>query len=112
MTTGRSGRTLSGRLASLHVAENTSVVSAGDGPESLLARGVPNLQLAHLSLDLVHLEAEIDADGGQVVVDEVVVAVPDEEGGLADALVAHDHHLEEEILLFDHNYYHRVYDCK
>lgn len=42
----------------------------------------------------------------------MVVAVPDEEGGLADTLIAHNDHLEEKILLFDHNYYHRVYDSK
>jgi hypothetical protein len=87
---------------------DTAVVGAGDGAEAFLSGSIPDLKFAHFSFNLCHFEAEVDSDGGQVVVDEVVVAESDEEGGLADSLVAHNHYLEEEILLFDH-YYHRVY---
>lgn len=63
---------------------------------------VPDLKLAKLIIDLQHLKAEVHPNCGQVVLDEVVVAVPEEEGGLADALIAHDDYLEKEILLFNH----------
>lgn len=49
-----------------------------------------------------HLESEIDADGGQVVVDEIVITEADEQGGFAYSLVAHYYDLKQEILLLYH----------
>ena len=57
---------------------------------------------------LDHLEAEVDSDGGQVVINEVVVAEPDEKRGLAHSLIADDDYLKEKILLFYHSYYHHL----
>ena len=82
--------------------KNTPIVCTGDGSESFLSSSVPNLQFAHLASNLVHFKPKIDSNGGEVVINEVVVAVPDEEGRLADSLVAHDDNFEEKILLFDH----------
>ena len=61
------------------------------------------MQFAVLPLHLLHLETEVHADGGQVVLGEVVVAEPDEEGGLADSLIAHDDYFEKIILVTNHN---------
>jgi hypothetical protein len=42
----------------------TSVVGRGDGPETLLAGGVPYLQLHALAVELDGADLEVDADGG------------------------------------------------
>lgn len=57
---------------------------------------------------LDHLEAEVDSDGGQVVIHEVIVAEPDEERRLAYSLIADYDYLKEKILLFYHSYYHHL----
>lgn len=44
--------------------DGPSVVSGGDGPESLLAGSVPDLGLDFLSVDFEHLSLEFNADGG------------------------------------------------
>lgn len=80
----------------------TPVVGTGDGTESLLASRVPDLQFAQFVIGLCHFEAEVDSDGGEVVVCEVIIAEADEERGLAYPLVAYDHYLEQVIQLFDH----------
>lgn len=55
-----------------------------------------------------HLEAEIDANGGKVVISEVIVTEADEERGLAYSLIADYDYLKEKILLFYHSYYHHL----
>jgi hypothetical protein len=41
----------------------TSVVRGGDGPEALLAGGIPYLQLHALAVELDGADFEVDADG-------------------------------------------------
>lgn len=48
------------------------------------------------------LEAEVNADGGQVALLELIISEPPEEGALADWAVANDDYLEEVIVLADH----------
>lgn len=45
-------------------AHSTSVVGCCDGPETLLARGIPYLQLHALAVELDGANLEVDADGG------------------------------------------------
>ncbi len=52
------------------------VVGASDGSESLLPRGVPDLQLDAFVLQHQALEPEVNSDGGQVTVCEGVICVP------------------------------------
>ena len=81
----------------------TPIVSTSDGPKSLLSSSIPDLKFTHFACDLVHFEPEIDSDGRQVIIDKVVIAVPDEEWRFADTLISNDDDFEEKILLFDHN---------
>lgn len=48
------------------------------------------------------LEAEVNADGGQVALLELVISEPPEKGALADGAVADDDYLEEVVVLADH----------
>lgn len=57
---------------------------------------------------LDHLEAEVDSNGGQVVIHKVIVTEPDEERRLAYSLIADYDYLKEKILLFYHSYYHHL----
>jgi hypothetical protein len=68
-----------------------------------LSSCIPNLQLASPSAQLDHLEAEVNSNGGQVVLGKVIIAVSYEEGRLSHSLVAHNDDLEEEVLLLDHS---------
>lgn len=43
------------------------LLRGSDGPESLLARRVPDLQLHPLPVDVHRSDLEVDADGGDVV---------------------------------------------
>ena len=61
------------------------VVGIGDGPVSLLAGRVPDLQL-HFPVAVVDgAEAKVDSDRCRVVLDEVIICKPDEQARLADA---------------------------
>lgn len=42
----------------------TSVVGCGDGAETLLARGIPYLQLDALAVEFDCADLEVDSDGG------------------------------------------------
>ena len=61
------------------------------------------MELADFIVNFKHPEPEIDADGGEVVFDEVIIAEPEEEGGLADALIPDKDDLEDIILFLDHD---------
>ena len=52
---------------------NTFVVGVGNGSESLLAGGVPDLQFDVFVIGVDGFEAEINTDGGHVVFVELVV---------------------------------------
>ncbi len=84
---------------------NTSIISAGNGAKPLLTRCIPDLQFACLPIELDHLESKVHANGGEVVINEVIVTESNEERRLAYSLVAHYHYLEKKILLFYHSYY-------
>ncbi len=81
----------------------TSIVSTSDGAKTFLAGSVPNLEFAQFVVNLGHFESKVDSDGGQVVVNEVVITEADEEGRFPDSLVAYDDYLKQKILLFDHS---------
>ena len=59
------------------VSDNNSmsslVVTAGDGLESLLAGGIPNLELDGLAVDVDCSNFEVDSDGRHEVVIEYIV---------------------------------------
>lgn len=80
----------------------TSVVGARNGSKPFLPGGVPNLQLAYLIVDFKHPEPEIHADCCKVVFNKVIIAEPEEEGRLADSLVADKDDLENVVLFLDH----------
>ena len=75
----QSGHKQSARFESLNHDKSTPIVSTSDGPKSLLSSSIPDLKFTHFACDLVHFEPEIDSDGRQVIIDKVVIAVPDKE---------------------------------
>lgn len=88
------------------------VVGAGDGAEPLLARGVPDLELDVLAIDDGGLEAEVDSDGGQVMLLELVLGEADEDGGFAHARVADYDSLVEMVVLLYHRCGYLIIYCK
>jgi hypothetical protein len=60
------------------------------------------LQFTSLALVLDHLESEVHANCGQIVIHEVVITEADEEGGFSYSLVPYDDDLKQKILLLDH----------
>ena len=66
------------------------VVGLGDVFELLLSCGVPDLQLELLVVDLDGFDFEVDSDGGDVGLLEVVLAEAHDEVGFADPAVAND----------------------
>lgn len=75
------------------------VVGLGDVLELLLACGVPDLQLELLIVDLDGFDFEVNADGGDVGLLEVVLAEAHDEVGLADAAVANDDDLGHVVVV-------------
>ena len=69
----------------------TFVIGVGYGSESLLACGVPYLQFDVFVVGSHRFEPEIHADGGHVILVELVVRESEQEAGLADGGVPHDH---------------------
>lgn len=65
-------------------ADSAAVVGGGNGAESLLAGGVPNLSLDFLGIDLQALGLELDAYGGLGVHIELVASIAGKEVGFAD----------------------------
>eukprot|EP00519_Triparma_laevis_P009631 CAMPEP_0182499488 /NCGR_PEP_ID=MMETSP1321-20130603/7737_1 /TAXON_ID=91990 /ORGANISM="Bolidomonas sp., Strain RCC1657" /LENGTH=81 /DNA_ID=CAMNT_0024703695 /DNA_START=237 /DNA_END=482 /DNA_ORIENTATION=+ len=61
------------------------VVRARNGPEALLPRGVPYLQLDGFAVDFYGAETEVDADCGDVGFGEGVVGEAEEEAGFTYA---------------------------
>ena len=77
--------------------DGAAVVGGGDGAVALLARGVPDLGLDGLAVDLDAARGEFDSDGGFAVEVEFVAREAGEEVGFADAGITYQHHLEEEL---------------
>jgi len=80
----------------------TTVVAAGDGTESLLTGGIPNLQLDGLSLELHGADFEVNANGGDVALSVGIVGETEQEAGLANTGVADQQQLEEVIVVSAH----------
>ncbi len=74
-----------------------------DGSESLLSRGVPDLQLYGLSVQLDGSDLEVDADGGDVRLGVGVVGEAEQQARLAHAGVADQQKLEQVIAAMKRN---------
>lgn len=75
-----------------------SVVGRGDSTVTFLARGIPNLRLDRLVIDLDATRGKLDADGGLAVQVELVAGESREQVGFSNAGVSYEHHLEEEVV--------------
>jgi len=81
------------------------VVGTGDGSETFLASGVPDLKFNILAIDWEGSKPEIDSDGGKIGVAKRIISEPEEEGTLSNAGVSDDDKLEQVIVLFDHLFF-------
>ena len=74
--------------------------------EPLLPRRVPDLQFDLLAPELDGLDLEVDADRRDERVVECVVGEPEQDAGFADARVADEQELEEQVVaLLSHDDY-------
>ena len=71
------------------------VVTARDGPESLLTCRVPDLQLDSLSLELNGTDLEVDSNRRDVGFSVGVICETEEQTGLADSRVSNQKQLEQ-----------------
>lgn len=69
-------------------ANGTAVVGGGDGAVALLARGIPDLGLDGLGVDLDRPRGELDADGGLGVDVELVSRETAQQVGFTDARIS------------------------
>ncbi len=79
-------------------AHRTSIVRCGDRPESLLARGIPYLQLDPLAVQLDRPYLEVDANGGDEGRGEGVFAEAKQAAGFTHAGVAYEEEFDKEVL--------------
>lgn len=68
--------------------DGTAIVGRGDGPVALLTRGIPNLRLDGLGVDLDGASRELDTDGRLGVQVELVAGESAQQVGLADTGVS------------------------
>lgn len=87
-------RALIGDVVYEEDTHSTAIVGGGDGAESLLAGGVPDLQLDTLSIELNGPDLEVDADGGDEGRGKGVFAEAQQTARLADAGVAYQEQLD------------------
>ena len=78
-------------------AVGSAVVGRGNGAEALLPRGVPNLELDGLAVELDGADLEVDPDGGDVRLGVGVVGKSEEEARLSDAGISDEQELEQVI---------------
>jgi len=69
---------------------STAEVGGGDGAETLLPRGIPDLQLDSFPIDLHVLDLEVNTDGGNESGREGVICVSKQQASFAHAGVS-DH---------------------
>ena len=93
----RCERPLAGDIVEQHDAVRPPEVRLSDGPEPLLARGVPQLyrDVAIVHPDGLHLE--VHAEGGAQVGHEDPLRDPVDEGGLANRCIACKHHFVRSV---------------
>lgn len=77
----------------------TFVVSVDNGTKPFLPRRIPDLQLHDLAINCHRLEPEIDPDCYHVVLVELVVGKPQQQGRLAHRTIAHHHELVLVVVL-------------
>lgn len=80
----------------------SSVVGAGDGPEALLAGGVPDLELNILVVDDGSFKPEIDPNCGKVVLLELVFREPDQDRRFPHSRVPDYYSFVQMIVLLYH----------
>lgn len=68
----------------LYSVSSTFVVGICNGPESLLAGSVPDLQFDVFAVRVDSFESEVYSDGGHIVFVELVVCEPQQEAAFAD----------------------------
>mmetsp|Transcript_109832 Transcript_109832/g.289731 ORF Transcript_109832/g.289731 Transcript_109832/m.289731 type:complete len:255 (-) Transcript_109832:78-842(-) len=83
-------------------AMGAAVITAGDGAESLLAGGVPDLQLHRLAVEVQGADLEIHADGADVALGVRVIRKPQQQARLPHAGVADEQQLEQVVVLRRH----------
>lgn len=71
-----------------HECMCATVVWAGNGPEALMASGVPNLQLDLVAIERKWLEPKVNADRSQEDLAELVIGISYDNGRLSNARVA------------------------
>lgn len=76
-------------------AHRATVVGRSDGAVAFLTRGVPDLGLDGLGIDLDAASCEFDADGRLAVEVELVAGEPGEQVRFADAGISNKDDLEE-----------------
>jgi len=76
-----------------------TVISSCDRSETFLTRSIPDLQLDTFSIKFDCPYLEVDADGGDERWCPCVVAETEQETRLADARVAYEEELDEEIVM-------------
>lgn len=81
-------RPLIGHVVDKEDTHSTTVVSRGDGTETFLSCGIPDLQLHSLAIQLNRTDLEINTDGGDEGRSEGVFAETEETAGLAYAGVS------------------------
>ena len=80
-------------------AVGSLVVGRGDGLESLLAGGVPDLQFHGLSLEVEGSDFEVDSDGREEALVENVIGESEQQGRFSDSRVANQQQIEEVIVV-------------
>lgn len=80
-------------------AISTFVICISDSPISFLSSGIPNLKLDLLTAMPERTESEVDANGGHVVLVELIICEPYEKAGLADAGITEKNHLEKMVVI-------------
>jgi hypothetical protein len=69
--------------------------------KTVLACGIPDLQLEDLLLKFDQECSELDADGDLVILHEFVIGKPVQHARFSDRRVAYDDQLEQEVLVRD-----------
>lgn len=80
--------------------DSAAIVSGSDGPEALLAGGVPDLGLDLLAVDINDLGLELHSNGGLGVLVELVASEPPEQVRLPHRRVPNQHYFEQVLLSF------------
>jgi hypothetical protein len=75
-------------------AHRATVIGGGDGSETFLSGGVPDLQLDSLAIQLNRLDLEINTDSGDERRCELIITESKQETTLADTRVANQKQLD------------------